>query len=60
MKSLLVELEKFLRWLSNCTPAERRMHDSEIAEMAQVLTEQLQSENDRLELEDDDNENTTD
>ncbi|MCM2373921.1 hypothetical protein [Aporhodopirellula aestuarii] len=54
MKRLLIELEKFMRWLSDCTPEERRANDSEIQEMAQVLTDQLQSLNDRLELEEDD------
>ncbi|EMI52464.1 hypothetical protein [Rhodopirellula sallentina] len=58
MKRLLVELEKFMRWLSECTPEERRANDSQIQEMAQVLTDQLQPLNDRLELEDDDDSST--
>ncbi len=54
MKTLLVELEKFLRWLSETTPEERRAQDSQIQEMAQILVAQIEPINDRLELEEDD------
>ncbi|EMI40936.1 hypothetical protein [Rhodopirellula sp. SWK7] len=54
MKTLLVELEKFLRWLSETTPEERRAQDSKIQEMAQILVAQIEPINDRLELEEDD------
>jgi len=57
MKTWLVELEKFLRWLAEATPSQRRENDNRIQEMAQIMVDQLQPMNDRLELEEDDDEN---
>jgi hypothetical protein len=52
MKSLLIEIERFLRWLRDCTPDERRQHDSEISEMTTALVDQLEPLIDRIERED--------
>ncbi|EMI47392.1 hypothetical protein [Rhodopirellula sp. SWK7] len=54
MKRLLVEIEKFLRWVAELTPDQRREQDQKIQEMSQLLVDELEPLNDGLELEEDD------
>jgi hypothetical protein len=53
VKSLLIEVERFLRWLRDCTPEERQKNDSKIGEMSMILVDQLEPLIDKLEHEDD-------
>ena len=46
---LLVEIERFLRWLRDMTPDQRRKHDTEIGEMSTALVDQLETINDEIE-----------
>jgi hypothetical protein len=52
VKSLLIEVERFLRWLRDCTPEERQKNDSKIGEMSMILVDQLEPLIDRIERED--------
>lgn len=54
MKRILVEIERFLRWVAELTPDQRREQDAQIQEMSQILVDQLEPLNDRLELEEED------
>ena len=52
MKRLLIETEKFLRWLRDASPEMRRQADSEISEMTTTLVDQLEPLIDQLEQDD--------
>ena len=49
MKKLLLEIERFLRWLADLTPNQRTKHSAEISELSHALADQLETETDQLE-----------